>query len=235
MKITKDVEAGEQPSPRLHRRIAAEVLPVLAVHGAGTTLWAGSRLLAGRGWTLIGRYLTGWEKPAALGFAGYVTVHTAIQYPTAAQFAVPGAVIGWCVTAWWIAPPSPATPDGPGPVPNAADEQPPQLSLDALADAVRRVAGPRQGAHLAQLLDTPEFASWEQPDLKAQILARGVPVGEFKLILDGRQRVRDGVRLRDLPPPATPGPAHSPPAGPAPGAPADPAPHPVQDPASGPE
>ncbi|MFC8002934.1 hypothetical protein ACFUCH_03700 [Streptomyces olivaceus] len=233
MKIIKGVEAGEQPSPRLHRRIAAEVLPVLAVHGTGSALWAGTRLLAGRGWVLLGRYLTGWEKPAAIVFAGYVAVHTAIQYPTVTQFAVPGAVIGWCVTAWWIAPPAPRAETGMAPA--TGDEPPPQLSLDALADVVRRVAGPRQGAHLAQLLDTPEFASWEQPDLKAEFLARGVPVGEFKLILDGRQRVRDGVRLRDLPPPAAPGPAPSPPAGPAPGARSDPAPHPVPDPAPGPE
>ncbi|MGV9987746.1 hypothetical protein [Streptomyces olivaceus] len=232
MKIIKGVEAGEQPSPRLHRRIAAEVLPVLAVHGAGTALWAGSRLLAGRGWALLGRYLTGWEKPAAIGFAGYVAVHTAIQYPTAAQFAVPGAAIGWCVTAWWVAPPAPRAETGTAP--EAVDEPPP-LSLDALAGVVRRVAGPRQGAHLAQLLDTPEFEGWEQPDLKAEIRARGITIGEFKLILDGRQRVRDGVRLRDLPPPAAPGPAHSPPAGPASDARADPAPHPVPDPTPGPE
>jgi hypothetical protein len=217
MEIIK--EAGEQPpAPGLHRRMAAELRPILAVRGAGTALVAGSLVLARRGWALLDAHLDGWERVGALAAAGYVTAYTAGQYPAITHFAAPGAVITWCVAAWCVAPP-PARRE-PDPEPDDAEQPGEELTLDTLTTVVRRAAADRQGTHLADLLTEPEFSGWEQPALKAEILALGIPVEEFKLRFAGRQRVRDGVRLRDLPPPAAPTPA--PPA--APSAPADPAP-----------
>jgi len=221
MKIVKEV--GEQ---RLPRRIAAEVRPILAVRGAGTALLAGSRILVRRGWTLLGEHFDGWQRYAAVAFGGYVTVYACGHAPHIARFAVPGVVVGWCVAAWWVAPPasSPA-------VENNEAGAAPELTLDELADAVRRVAKHRQGAHLADLLAEPEFVGWTQSELKATAVDSGLPVEEFKLILRGRQRVRDGVRVRDLPPAPAPRPPVEAPSG----GPADPAPQPLSAPSPGPE
>lgn len=224
MKIIKEV--GEQPTPRLPRRIAAEVRPVLAVRGAGTALWAGSRILARRAWTLLGEYTDGWERYAALAFAGYVTVYAAGHAPHAARFVIPAAAVAWCVAAWWAAPPVPRPP-----AKETSEETPPELTLDELAALVRRVATHRQGAHLADLLEEPELIGWTQPELKATAVDFGLPVEEFKLILRGRQRVRDGVRVRDLPPAPAPAAPAEPPLDPA----AGPTPQPLPAPSPGPE
>lgn len=228
MEIIKS--AGEQDSPALHQRIAAELRPVLAVRGSGAALWAGTRLLVSRGWTILGQYLTGWEKPAALAFAGYVLAHSASRYPTVTQFAVPAATVAWCVVAWWVAP-SAGRDEETEASPVEAEQPREQLSAAVLAEVVRRAAGTRQGAHLAQLLDEPEFDGWEQSDLKADVVRLGVPVKEFKLILSGRQRVRDGVRVRDLPLPAAPDGALVAPSGGS----TESAPRPDSDPAPGAE
>ncbi|WP_329215193.1 hypothetical protein OG352_06260 [Streptomyces sp. NBC_01485] len=220
MKIVKEV--GEQPpTPGLHRRMAAELRPILAVGGAGASLWAGSCILLRRGWTLLGHHLDGRERWGALAFSGYVAVYACGHAPHIARFVVPGAAIVWCVAAWWVSPlPTP------GVAGEEADEQAggePELTVDELASLVRKVARHRQGAHLADLLQEPELAGWAQPDLKAAVIDFGLPVEEFKLILAGRQRVRDGVRVRDLPPdPAVAAPASTPPEPPA-----DPAPQPL--------
>lgn len=227
MEIVK--EAGEQP-PGLHRRLAAELRPILAVRGAGASLYAGSRILIHRGWTLLGERLGTWERLGVLGFGGYVAVYAAGHAPHLARFAVPAAVVAWCVAAWWVVPP-PTSPT----VEDQADEDPEQeLTLDELAALVRRVARHRQGAHLADLLAEPELVGWTQPELKATATDFGLPVEEFKLILSGRQRVRDGIRVRDLPPEPAPEPAVEAPAAPPPDAPADPAPQPLSAPATGP-
>jgi hypothetical protein len=118
MKITKD--AGEPDTPPLARRIAAEVRPVLAVHGTGAALVTGSIVLARRGWGLLSAHLDGWERVGALAAAGYVTVYTAGQYPAITQFAAPGAVITWCVAAWCVAP-IPTRPD-PDPQPDDTEQ-----------------------------------------------------------------------------------------------------------------
>jgi hypothetical protein len=229
VKIVK--EAGEQTTPRLHRRIAAELRPILAVRGAGASLYAGSCILIRRGWTLLLERLDGWERYGALAFGGYVTVYGCMHAPHLARFAVPGAVVGWCVAAWWTAP-LPARP--PAQQPDEEEETGPELTLDELAAVVRRVAKHRQGAHLADLLNEPELVGWTQPELKATAVDFGLPVEEFKLILSGRQRVRDGIRVRDLPPEPAPEPAVEAPAAPPPGPPADPAPQPLSAPATGP-
>ena len=231
MKIIKG--AGESSTPPLHHRIAAELRPVLAVSGAGTALWTGTVVLVRRGWTLLGEYLDTRERLGAFTFTGYVIVYTGQQHPHIAQFAAPGAAVAWCIAAWWVSPPVPRKDERPA---EPDDDAPPPaevLALDVLAAVVRRVAEDRQGAHLAQLLDEPELKGWEQSDLKAEIASLGIPVEEFKLRFVGRQRVRDGVRLRDLPPPPAPGP--DPAAAPAPvsGGPLAPAPHPDQAPTPG--
>ncbi|MET9734303.1 hypothetical protein ABZZ79_27790 [Streptomyces sp. NPDC006458] len=230
MKIIKDVEAGESGTPPLHHRLAAELRPILAVHGAGAALRTGSLILARRGWNLLGTHLDGRERAGVLLFGGYATVHTASQHPDITQFAVPASLVAWSVLAWCVAPPATRTKTEPGTDPDAAAEPREELTPDTLAEAVRRVAGDRQGAHLADLLAEPELEGWEQPDLKAAITRLGVPVQEFKLRLAGRQRVRDGVRLRDLPP--TPAPPAAP-AAPSAGPPA-PAPRPDPAPTTGP-
>lgn len=230
MKITKD--AGEHVSPAFPRRIATEIRSVLAVSGTGTALWHGSLHLISRGWDLLGSHFSGWEKGAALAATGYVTVYATAQSPDIARFAVPIAVIVWCIAAWWVAPPAPrGTATDESTVTERPQEQDDELTLGTLADVVRRVAENRQGAHLADLLQQPEFQGWKQPDLKAAITRLGTPVEEFKLILAGRQRVRDGVRLRDLPAPAATDPAPAPSSGP----PVEAAPRPGQTPAPDPE
>ncbi|WP_159051761.1 hypothetical protein, partial [Streptomyces niveiscabiei] len=207
MKITKD--EGES-SPSFPRRITAELRPVLAVSGAGSTLWAGSRILIGRGWALLDQHVTGWEKVGVVLGGGYLIAYAARQAPEIAQFAVPGVAVAWCVAAWCTAPAAPHVDEAVGPGPDEPEEH--VLALDDLTAAVRRIAGSRQGAHLAQLLDDPEFTGWDQAGLKAAILALNVPVEEFKLTLAGRQRVRAGVRIRHLPAEATPeAPASAPP------------------------
>ncbi|MCZ0207919.1 hypothetical protein OZK63_21130 [Streptomyces sp. UMAF16] len=228
---------GEYIAPPPVRRLGAEIRPVLAVRGAGTALWTGTVILVRRGWALLGAHLDGAERVGVLAFTGYAIAFSATRYPHITHFAVPGAGIAWCVAAWLVAPPAARARTATGPAPADAEEPCEPLALDTLSAVVRRVAGDRQGAHLADLLAEPELTGWEQSDLKATITALGVPVEEFKLRFSGRQRVRDGVRLRDLPPPAAPGPAPTAAPAPAPapplGGPPPPAPHTDQAPTPG--
>jgi hypothetical protein len=221
MKIIKEV--GEKLLPSW---LAAELRPILVFTGAGAALMSGSIALAARGWEQLRERLSVRESLGALAIGAYVTVYGCVHAPHIARFAVPGAVIAWCVAAWCVAPAAPR----PDPVEQPV-ETAPDLTLADLAAIVRRVAKHRQGAHLADLLAEPELDGWTQPELKAAVTADfGLPVEEFKLILDGRQRVRDGVRVRDLPP----APTLTPPIEAPQGAPADPAPHPLPVPSPGP-
>jgi hypothetical protein len=144
VKIVK--EPGEQPIPRLHRRLAAELRPILAVRGAGASLYAGTRILIHRGWTLLGEHLDGWERYAALAFGGYVTVYGCAHAPHAARFAVPGAIVGWCVAAWCIAP---ATADEPSDEPTK--HQPAEPDPQDVEDLVRDLIGDDRGVLLTAL------------------------------------------------------------------------------------
>lgn len=209
MKIVKGV--GERLLPRW---LADELRPILAFTGAGAALWAGSCELVRRGWNALGEHLNGWERLGALPAAGYALTYACWHAPHIARFAVPFAGLAWCVAALCV---SPLAIEETVEVQPAADDTP-ALALAELAAIVRRVAGPRQGAHLADLLSEPELAGWTQPELKANAIHFELPVEEFKLILAGRQRVRDGIRLRDLPPEpaveAPPRPLFAPAAGP---------------------
>jgi hypothetical protein len=220
MEIVK--EAGEQPPPRLHHRLVAELRPLLAVRGAGAALVAGSGILLRHGWAYLGERLHGWERYGACAFGGYVAVYGCGHAPHIARFAVPGAVVAWCVAAWWVAPPA-AVEESEH---EAGEEAVPELTLTELADLVRRVAEHRQGAHLADLLGEPELVGWTQSELKATAADFGLPVEEFKIIFAGGQRVRDGVRLRHLPPDPAPAPSAEAPPDPAP----DPSPQPIPAP-----
>ncbi|MFJ2608147.1 hypothetical protein ACIO13_24700 [Streptomyces sp. NPDC087425] len=86
-------------------------------------------------------------------------------------------------------------------------DQDDEVDVDDIAQLVRDVAARHghQGAHLDDLLDAPLLVGWEKTELKALLTDEfGLPVGSFKLHFPSpqgrRQRVRDGVRLRDLPP-----------------------------------
>jgi hypothetical protein len=222
MKIVKKV--GERLLPDW---LAAELRPILVFTGAGAALVSGSVALAVRAWEKLRERLSAWESAGAIAIGAYVAAFGCVHAPHIAHFAIPGTVIAWCLAAWCVAPTAPRAEPAEQPV-----EAAPGLALAELAAVVRRVARHRQGAHLADLLAEPELAGWTQPELKAAITGEfGLPVEEFKLILGGRQRVRDGVRVRDLP--KTPAPA--PPVEAPQGAPADPAPHPLPVPSSGPE
>lgn len=209
MKIIKGV--GERLLPLW---LADELRPILAFTGAGAALWAGSCEIVRRGWNALGEHLNGWERIGALACTGYALTYACWHAPHIARFAVPFAGLAWCVAALCVSPPAI---EETVQVQSAADDTP-ALALAELAAIVRRVAGPRQGAHLADLLSEPELAGWTRPELKANAIHFGLPVEEFKLILAGRQRVRDGIRLRDLPPEpaigAPPRPLFAPAAGP---------------------
>lgn len=215
MKIVKKV--GERLLPSW---LAAELRPILVFTGTGAALWAGSRELVCRAWKATGNYDTR-ERLIALGVAGYVIAYGCWHAPHIARFAIPVTIVAWCLAAWCVAPTAPRA----EPVEQPVEAAPaPGLALAELAAIVRRVARHRQGAHLADLLAEPELDGWTQPELKAAITVQfGLPVEEFKLILGGRQRVRDGVRVRDLPPAPAPAAPVEAPQDP----PADPAPRPL--------
>jgi hypothetical protein len=193
VKIVK--EAGEQPTLGLHRRIVAELRPILAVRGAGASLYEGTRILIHRGWTLLGEHLDGWERYAALAFGGYVTVYGCMHAPHLARFAVPGAVIGWCAAAWWIAPPA------------VVEEPDPEPAEPAVTDArqdftkwLLDLIGDRPGVHLRELYPAmrtlPGCEGHTDTQLRAALTMFGIPV--HRSMRDGVTAGRTGVRKDDL-------------------------------------
>jgi hypothetical protein len=189
MEITKD--AGEQPRPRLPARICAELRPLLAVRGAGASLVSGSWLLLRRGWTLLSHHLDGWERYGAVAFGGYVTVYACGHAPDVAQFAVPGAVVAWCVVAWWVSPP-------------VAVEEPDEEAAPGTRDAFVRwlldLIGNRSGIHLRELYPAmrrlPGHEDRTDPQLRAALRTLGIPVERSLRI--GVVAGRSGVRKTDL-------------------------------------
>lgn len=205
MEIIK--EAGEQPRPRLHSRLAAELRPLLAVRGAGAAWWQGSGILLRRGWTLLSARLDGWERWGALAFGGYVLVYAAGHAPAVAQFAVPAAVVAWSAAAWWTAPPA------------VAFEEPVQDPAGPAADDARTAfvrwlldtIGDRPGIHLRELYPAmrqlPGCERHDDARLRGALRAFQIPVHRSLRI--GRDAGRSGVRKADLPPLSpTPGEPH---------------------------
>ncbi|MEU4256283.1 hypothetical protein AB0B42_00615 [Streptomyces fradiae] len=196
---------------------------------------AGARVLARRGCAWIakdGWIWEGWTKLGAVAGGVYVglpaawTVVQDVTGPYAAFVPTAAAVCG-CIAAKRAAPARPAV-DTPAAeeLDDALDDEPEHpdddtpdtVGPDDVAALIRAVAArhQHQGAHLEDLLHEPLLTGWDKADLKAALTEDwGLPVESFKLLFqtpDGkRQRVRDGVRLRHLPPAPTPG-ADEPPA-----------------------
>ncbi|MGA5637104.1 hypothetical protein [Streptomyces lydicamycinicus] len=225
-------------------------------------LCSGSAVLIGKGWAWITAE-GAKEAGSRLLYSGLGLYAGAYVAHTNPQLVMPVVVVGWIGGALMFAP-SPPPPGKGRPVDltkQAAlddldedqDLDEPEPDLDTVARLVRRLAGTEhQGAHLDDLLATGELGDWDKDALKAALTEWEIPVGEkgFTLRFNGRQRVRQGVRLRDLPagageapaaagegappgPPPVPAqpPASTPPEGPAEAA-ADPSPPPAPDPLS---
>lgn len=164
MKIIK--KAGENLLPR---GIRQEIRPILAFRGAGRALGQGSETLVRLGWAALSDHLHGWERIGALAVCGYVTVYECAHFPAVARFAVPAAIVAWCVAAWWIAPPAkaPATP--------AAAEP-----TGAFVQWLLNLIGDRSGIHLRELYpamrELPGHEDRGDAQLRAALKALGIPV-----------------------------------------------------------
>ncbi|WP_435246363.1 hypothetical protein [Streptomyces sp. NRRL F-5630] len=196
---------------------------------------AGSLALAARGWGWL--LADGWReagtRAGAVALGGYVGVHAALAAAGPwTPYLGPGAAACWCVAAWRAAPAREAVAEE---KPSAEPEPDDDLTREEVAALIRAVAARHEhrGVHLDDLLAEPVFEGWEKPELKAALQSDwGLPVESFKLIFDGRQRVRDGVRLTALPDPVPEALAGAPLEG-APEAAASPLPGPLPAPASG--
>lgn len=185
MKIVKKV--GEW----LPRAIPAEVRPILAFTGAGTALLAGSRELAGRGWDYLCEHLYGWERLGVVAAVGYVAVFECWYYPHIARFAVPGAVVAWCLAAWWITPPPTA-------------EHAPIVKASAPADAflpwLLDLIGDRPGIHLRDLYPAmrqlPGHEDRDNTQLRAALRTLDIPIRRSLRL--GGVAGRSGVAVADL-------------------------------------
>lgn len=181
--------------------IRAELRSVLSFTGTGRALADGSRLLARRGWTMLGEHLDRWERYGAVAATGYAAGFACWHAPDVARFAIPGTVVAWCVAAWWMAPPVEAE----APAETAVEEQPASSTHDVYAatlDWIRQRIGDRQGVHLRDLLEHAQahgmFEALDVTELRAHLERHGFPVRD-------RVRVRGlgvtvGVYRADLPP-----------------------------------
>ncbi|WP_329336121.1 hypothetical protein OG252_13185 [Streptomyces sp. NBC_01352] len=188
MKIVKRV--GERLLPDW---IRAELRPILAFTGTGNALWAGSRVLAGRIWGELGEHFDRWERLAALAGAGYVAGYGCWHAPHIAEFAVPGAVLGWCVAAWWMTPP----------VFEPVDEETwASAPTDDFAQWLIDLIGNRPGIHLRDLYpamrELPGHEDRDNGQLRAALNHLGIPVRRSLRI--GLVAGRSGVALADLQP-----------------------------------
>jgi hypothetical protein len=187
MKIVKRV--GE----RLPAWLTAEVRPVLAFAGAGASLVSGSMVLAGRVWKQLREHLSLRESIAALLGAGYVTVYGCWHAPHVARFAVPAAVVAWCVAAWWHAPPAL---DAPTPAPEV------MTARDGFVLWLADLMDGQPGIHLRDLYPAmramPGHEGRDNAQLRAALRVLGIPVRRSLRI--GKQAGRSGVALADLQP-----------------------------------
>ncbi|WP_030262055.1 hypothetical protein [Streptomyces violens] len=203
-----DQRTGERPAEAAPGRARVDLRPYLPNREVVGALFTGSAALIGRGWAWI--TAEDWKEALArlgyVGAGGYVAAYLAWTHPA---YGMPVAVVGWCAAAWMHAP-SPPPAERPASFDEDDDQEELELDEDQedasptpelVAALVRKLAGAEhQGAHLDDLIATGALGDWEKADLKAALLAWGVPVEEgLKLRFNGRQRVRMGVRVRDLP------------------------------------
>lgn len=188
MKIVKGV--GEWLLPRWLR---SELRPVLAFTGAGSALWTGSVVLATRGWAWIGERTDWQERLAGIVFAGYAISYSCVQAPEIARFAVPGALLGWCVAAWWHAP-------------SVVDEPVPSVEARPTQDGFVRwlvaLIGDAPGIHLRDLYPAmrtlPGHEGRDNAQLRAALRTLGVPIRRSLRL--GGVAGRSGVARADLKP-----------------------------------
>ena len=200
MKIIKKV--GERLLPSW---LAAELRPILVFTGAGAALCAGSVVLAVRAWQWLTERLNFWEAVGALLTGAYLAGYGCLHAPHVARFAVPGALIAWCVAAWWTAPPA----DPVESAKEAEEEAPTEGQQDVYAATLEwiwRQVGDRQGVHLRDLLEHAQaygmFEGLDVSELRVHLERWGIPVRN-------RVRVRGlgvtvGVHRDDLPTPPEP-------------------------------
>lgn len=197
MKIITSV--GERLLPHWLRD---ELKPVLAFAGAGTALWAGTCKLVTWCWAQLRERFDLRESigavAASIGIAGYSAWHA----PHIAAFAIPAAVVAWCVAAWAVAPPPDVAPEAPV----EAKEQPaantPEDVHAATLDWIRRLIGDNQGVHLRDLLDHAQahamFTGLDVAALRAHLDRWGIPVRDSVRVRG--LGVTVGIRKDDLPP-----------------------------------
>jgi hypothetical protein len=189
MKIVKKV--GEWLLPDWLR---AELRPVLVFTGAGAALCAGSVVLAARGWQWLGERLGTWERLGAIATGGYLTVYGFLHAPHIARFAIPGAVLAWCVTAWCVAPdPADETPDE-APEDDASGPDPQDV-----ADLVRDLVGDDTGVLLTRLRQPLRAADTRA--VRELLAAAGIAVRPGVRTAAGNG---PGVHRNDLPAPPPP-------------------------------
>lgn len=192
MKIIKEV--GERLLPSW---LAAELRPILVFTGTGAALWAGSVVLAVRAWQWLTDRLNFWEAVGALLTGAYLAGYGCLHAPHLARFAIPGAVLAWCVAAWCVAPQGAAEEAAPDPAGPA--------ELDARAAFVRwllDLIGDQSGIHLRELYPAmrqlPGCERHDDTRLRGALRAFQIPVHRSLRI--GRDAGRSGVRKSDLPP-----------------------------------
>lgn len=194
MKIVKRV--GERLLPYWN---SAELRPILAFAGAGAALWAGSVALRARGWAYLRERLSLTESLGALAIAGYLAVYGCWHAPHIARFAVPGAVVAWCVAASWVAP----TADDE--VGESAADEPDEPDPQDVADLVRDLIGDDTGVLLTRL--RPPLRAADTRAVRALLAAAGITVRPGVRTAAGNG---PGVHRADVPAappvPATPSP-----------------------------
>jgi hypothetical protein len=188
MKIVKAV--GERLLPSWLR---AELRPVLAFAGAGTTLWTGSLALATRAWTELRERLSVTESLGTLALGVYVAGYGCWHAPHIARFAVPGAIVAWCAAAWYMAPDDDQT-----------DEPDSEPDVQDVTDLVRDLIGDDTGILLTALCKPLHAADTRA--VRGLLAGAGIPVRPGVRTAGGNG---PGVHRKDVPPPSPP-PAEAP-------------------------
>lgn len=166
------------------------------------------RALASRAWTALAARYTVWERIGILTATAYLAAYGCAHAPHVAVFAVPAAVIGWCLAAWWLAPPT----TEPAPAAEAAVEEPPANTHEdvyaATLDWIRQQIGDRQAVHLRDLLTHAQahglLEDLDVTTFRAHLERRGFPIKD-KVRVRGLG-VTVGIHRDDLPPAAEPSP-----------------------------